>query len=73
VLDGVALVYDSGDTLYVAKPTDPKALGRDDIVVVERSGGQLCHNDVIRRRRSHGWVLSGRRVPEQVRAVQEQR
>lgn len=48
VIEDVGIVYDSGDTIYVARPTDPRSLGRNDIVVIDRFGGQLCHNDVIR-------------------------
>jgi hypothetical protein len=48
VIEGVALVYGSGDTLYVARPTYPDSLRWDDIVVINRFGGQLCHTDIIR-------------------------
>jgi hypothetical protein len=48
VIEGVALVYDAGDTIYVARPTEPDALRRDDVVVIKRFGGQLCHSDIIR-------------------------
>jgi len=48
VIEGVALVYDMGDTLYVARPTDPQTLRRDDILVINRFGSQLCDTDVIR-------------------------
>jgi hypothetical protein len=48
VIEDVGIVYDSGDTIYVARPTDPRQLGRDDIVVIDRHGGQLCNTDVIR-------------------------
>jgi hypothetical protein len=48
VIEDVALVYKSGPTLYVARPTNPEALGRDDVVVINRFGGQLCHTDIIR-------------------------
>lgn len=48
VIEGVALVYDSGDTLYVARPTDPEMLRRDDILVIDRFGSQLCDSDVVR-------------------------
>ena len=48
VIEDVGIVYDSGGTIYVARPSDPRQLGRDDIVVIDRHGGQLCHNDVIR-------------------------
>ena len=48
VIEHVGLVYDSGATIYVARPTDPRQLGRDDVVVIDRHGGQLCTSDVIR-------------------------
>jgi hypothetical protein len=48
VIEGVALVYDAGDTLYVARPTDPETLRNDDIVVIDRHGSQLCDTDVTR-------------------------
>ena len=48
VIEGVALVYGRGDTLYVAKPTSPQSMRWDDIVVVNRYGGQLCNTDIVR-------------------------
>ena len=48
VIEHVGIVYDAGNTIYVARPTDPRQLGRDDVVVINRFGGQLCTNDVIR-------------------------
>jgi hypothetical protein len=48
VIEDVGIVYDAGKTIYVARPTNPDALGRNDIVVINRFGGQLCTNDVIR-------------------------
>jgi len=48
VIEHVGIVYDAGRTIYVARPTDPRQLGRNDIVVIDRFGGQLCHNDVVR-------------------------
>ena len=48
VIEHVGLVYDAGSTIYVARPTDPRQLGRDDVVVINRFGGQLCASDVIR-------------------------
>jgi hypothetical protein len=48
VIENVAIVYDAGETIYVARPSNPKSLGRNDVVVIERFGGQLCANDVIR-------------------------
>jgi hypothetical protein len=48
VIEDVAIVYDSGETIYVARPTNPNALSRNDVVVIDRHGGQLCNTDVIR-------------------------
>ena len=48
VIEGVALVYGRGDTLYVAKPTSPQSMRWDDIVVDNRYGGQLCNTDIVR-------------------------
>ncbi|MET0282790.1 MAG: hypothetical protein ABW278_16910 [Steroidobacteraceae bacterium] len=59
VIEGVALVYNAGNTLYVAKPTQPDQLRRDDILVVERYSGQLCHTDVVRTIDRSGGFLTG--------------
>jgi len=43
VIDGVAVVYDDGKTIYVARPTDPRMLGRNDALVLDRfSPSRLC-------------------------------
>jgi hypothetical protein len=59
VIEGVAMVYDLGDTLYVARPTDPKMLRRDDIIVIDRFGSQLCHTDVVRTVDRSGGYFTG--------------
>ena len=48
VMDHVGIVYDAGDTIYVARAVDPKMLDHWDIPVIERFGSQLCANDVMR-------------------------
>jgi hypothetical protein len=48
VLDHVGIIYESGNTIYVARASDPEQLGRNDIVVINRYGGQLCTSDMIR-------------------------
>lgn len=45
VIDETAVVYKRGKTIYVARPTHPKQLRRDDILVTKRIGSQLCSND----------------------------
>ena len=47
VIEGVALVYGRGDTIYVARPSNPQSVRWDDVVVINRSGGQLCSTDII--------------------------
>jgi hypothetical protein len=59
IIEGVALVYRSGGTLYVSRPTHADALRDDDIVVIERSGGQLCHTDIVRTVDRHGGFVTG--------------
>jgi hypothetical protein len=49
VIDGVAVVYDAGKTIYVARPTDPRMLGRDDALVIDRfSGARLCVQEAMK-------------------------
>jgi len=48
VIEHVGIVYDAGDTIYVARATHPRSLGPWDIPVIERFGSQLCSNDIIR-------------------------
>ena len=47
VIDGIGLVYDAGDTIYVARAADPRELRRTDALVLDRlSTGRLCTDDV---------------------------
>ena len=48
VIDHVGLVYDAGDTIYVARATHPNHLDHWDIPVIERFGSQICSNDIMR-------------------------
>jgi hypothetical protein len=48
VIEGVAMVYGTGKTIYVAKPDRLNDMQWDDIMVVKRTGGQLCNTDIIR-------------------------
>ncbi|MGD9810771.1 MAG: hypothetical protein AB7U35_05460 [Sphingobium sp.] len=47
VIDKTALVYDAGSTIYVARPADPRSLDSNDILVIKRTGGQLCKQDIV--------------------------
>ena len=49
VIDGVAVVYDAGKTIYVARPTDPRMLGASDALVIDRfSGSRLCVQEAMK-------------------------
>src|SRR5690606_5545999 len=59
VIEGVGLVYSAGDTIYVARPDSPESLGSNDVVVINRFGGQLCHTDVVRTVDRQGGYTTG--------------
>ena len=48
VMEHVGIVYDAGDTIYVARATSPMMLDHWDVPVIERFGSQLCTNDIMR-------------------------
>ncbi|WP_066560032.1 hypothetical protein [Croceicoccus bisphenolivorans] len=48
VIDETAVVYDAGNTIYVARPDNPRSLDTQDVLVIERTGGQLCKQDFVR-------------------------
>ncbi len=48
IIDETAIVYDAGETIYVARPDQPKSLDADDVLVINRSSGELCKQDVVR-------------------------
>ena len=59
VIDETALVYDAGNTLYVARPKDPESLDESDILVIDRFGTQLCASDVIRTVDRYSGFMTG--------------
>jgi hypothetical protein len=59
VIDMVGLVYDAGDTIYVARPNDPRSLSSDDAVIINRQGSQLCTSDVTRTFDRYNGNISG--------------
>ncbi|GAA5055391.1 hypothetical protein GCM10023208_19230 [Erythrobacter westpacificensis] len=48
VEENVGLVYERGDTLWVARAQNPQNLDRWDVPVIERYGSRLCRTDVMR-------------------------
>ena len=48
VIPYVGVVYERGDTVWVARAVHPRSLRDDDVPVFERFGSSLCATDVIR-------------------------
>lgn len=48
IIDQTAVAYNVGNTIYVARPDQPKSLNTDDILVINRTSGQLCKQDIVR-------------------------
>ncbi|MGB3165238.1 MAG: hypothetical protein WBA68_00470 [Alteraurantiacibacter sp.] len=46
VVERVGLVYERGDTMWVARARNADDIGVWDIPVIERYGSNLCHHDV---------------------------
>lgn len=59
IIDETAVVYDGGSTIWVARPRDPDMLDKFDVVVIERTGSQLCANDVRRTVDRSTGIMSG--------------
>jgi hypothetical protein len=47
VIEGVAIVYGRGQTLYVARLSNPRSPAWSDVVVTLRNGSMACHNDIM--------------------------
>ena len=47
VLEGVAIVYGRGQTVYVARVANPRFPTWNDVVVTQRNGSMACHNDIM--------------------------
>lgn len=48
VIEHVGVVYDAGDTIWVARAKNPRSLGYNDVPIFERFGSQLCTTDIVR-------------------------
>lgn len=60
VIDEVGVVYDAGETIYVARPADPRMLRRSDVLVLDRfSPSRLCTNEPMRTVDRHGGYFTG--------------
>jgi hypothetical protein len=59
IIDKTAIVYDSGRTIYVNRPTNADTLDSDDIMVTRVSTSQLCRLDTVRMHNRLGHNFSG--------------
>ncbi|GAA0267560.1 hypothetical protein GCM10009127_04100 [Alteraurantiacibacter aestuarii] len=59
VIPYVGLVYDAGDTIYVARAVRPERLRDTDVPIIERFGSQLCRTDVIRTMDRYSQFVTG--------------
>jgi len=48
VIEHVGVVYEAGEIIYVARPSNANSLGSNDALVIERVGSQLCASDMVR-------------------------
>jgi len=56
VIDKTAIVYGTGRTIWVNRPTNAQDLDRDDVMVSDIHTSQVCKLDVVRLHdRSGGW------------------
>ena len=59
IIDGTALVYEVGTTLYVNYTRDPETLDDGDLLVVEKTGARFCDTDIVRTRDRAGQFYTG--------------
>lgn len=59
VVENVGLAYERGDTLWVARASNPRNLGPWDIPIIERTGSQVCRHDVNRTIDRSSGMFSG--------------
>lgn len=59
VLDGTAIVYESGGTVYVNRTRNPETLDEDDLLVIHRVSNRLCRSDIVTTRSRPGLFYSG--------------
>jgi hypothetical protein len=59
VIEHVGIVYEAGDTIYVARATHPHMLDNWDVPVIERFGSTLCANDIVRTIDRSGGHING--------------
>jgi hypothetical protein len=59
VIDKTAIVYGQGGTIYVNRPRNASDLDRDDVMVSDIRGSQLCSVDVVRMHDRSNFFYTG--------------
>lgn len=59
VINGTAIVYDAGGTIYVNRPRNAADLNDDDIMVTDLYGASLCRKDIVRMHDRVGFWYNG--------------
>lgn len=59
VIDKTAIVYDTGNVIYVNRPSHPQTLRSDDILVTKPTGNQLCRLDMVQTRDRSQFMFNG--------------
>jgi hypothetical protein len=59
IIDGTAIVYDSGRTIYVNRPRHAESLDDDDVMVTRLHTSQLCRLDTVRLHDRSGHHFTG--------------
>ncbi len=59
VIDGTALVYGRGKTIYVNYTRHPEDIDGDDVLVIRRTGSQLCRLDNVTTVDRFNGIFSG--------------
>lgn len=59
IIDRTAIVFGSGNTIYVNRPVHPRSLDSDDVMVTQIHGSQLCRLDVVRMHDRSGGFYTG--------------
>ena len=59
IIDKTAIVFGSGNLIYVNYTRDPKQLDSDDVMVTKTTGSELCSLDVVRMHDRSGFWSKG--------------
>ena len=59
VIDKTALVYRTGNTVWVNRPTNPESVDSDDILVTYPTGSQFCRLDRVQTVERSGHFVTG--------------